>query len=219
MNFSFRKRKQNQCQAAKETPYLSNSPQAAESNKKAAKIVNEQGYPLTWTKAGQQVQLVGMRHCKIQRLLNKELVLGDVLKVLNVRPSGSIMVAVGDAQLCIGSSLAQDLLVTELPTSAVEATSQTSLNELAVGEVGKVVSYTQAAQGYKGRLLSMGLTPSTEFTVTRVAPLADPIAIRVRGFHLSLRRQEAVGVIVERLNVAKQPPCGDHTTGGDNTVD
>lgn len=117
------------------------------------------------------------------------------------------MVAVGDARLCIGSSLAQDLLVTELPTSDVEeaimlATSKTSLNELAVGEVGKVVSYTQAARGYKGRLLSMGLTPGTEFTVTRVAPLADPIAITVRGFHLSLRRQEALGVMVERIDRA-----------------
>jgi ferrous iron transport protein A len=46
----------------------------------------------------------------------------------------------------------------------------------------------------------MGLTPGTEFTVIRVAPLGDPVEIRVRGFHLSLRKQEADTLIVEEID-------------------
>jgi ferrous iron transport protein A len=49
------------------------------------------------------------------------------------------------------------------------------------------------------RLMMMGLTPGTTFTVVRVAPLGDPIEIKLRGFNLSLRREEALGLWVTRL--------------------
>lgn len=49
------------------------------------------------------------------------------------------------------------------------------------------------------RLMMMGLTPGTSFTVVRVAPLGDPIEIKVRGFNLSLRREEASGLWVTLL--------------------
>lgn len=44
-----------------------------------------------------------------------------------------------------------------------------------------------------------GLTPGTEFTVTRYAPLGDPIEILVRGFKLSLRKDEAKTLFVEEV--------------------
>ena len=49
------------------------------------------------------------------------------------------------------------------------------------------------------RLMMMGLIPGTSFTVVRVAPLGDPIEIKVRGFNLSLRREEALGLWVTIL--------------------
>jgi ferrous iron transport protein A len=49
------------------------------------------------------------------------------------------------------------------------------------------------------RLMMMGLIPGTSFTVVRVAPLGDPIEIKVRGFNLSLRREEALGLWVTLL--------------------
>lgn len=45
----------------------------------------------------------------------------------------------------------------------------------------------------------MGLTKGTDLTVNRVAPLGDPIEITVRGFHLSLRRDEAVALLVKEV--------------------
>ena len=43
----------------------------------------------------------------------------------------------------------------------------------------------------------MGLTPGVRFDVTRVAPMGDPVEIRVRGYRLSLRRDEADALTVE----------------------
>ena len=47
------------------------------------------------------------------------------------------------------------------------------------------------------RILDMGVVPSTAVTVERVAPLGDPIEIKVKGYHLSLRKEEAAHVYVE----------------------
>jgi ferrous iron transport protein A len=73
------------------------------------------------------------------------------------------------------------------------------LGDLAVGSTGKVIGYEKTARAYKGKLLAMGLTPGTEFTVTRYAPLGDPIEILVRGFKLSLRKDEAKTLFVEEV--------------------
>ena len=73
-----------------------------------------------------------------------------------------------------------------------------SLRDLEVGEKCKVVGYTKGSMSYRGKLLAMGLTKGTEFTVERVAPLGDPVEINVRGFALSLRKDEAAAVLVEK---------------------
>jgi ferrous iron transport protein A len=73
-----------------------------------------------------------------------------------------------------------------------------TLRDLAVGEAGTVVGFTDRASGYRRRLLSMGLTPGATLEVTRCAPMGDPIEVRVRGFSLSLRREEAATLRVER---------------------
>ena len=75
---------------------------------------------------------------------------------------------------------------------------RTSLRDLEVGEKCKVVGYKKGFTSYRGKLLAMGLTKGTEFTVERVAPLGDPVEINVRGFALSLRKDEAAAVIVEK---------------------
>ncbi|MBR8832907.1 MAG: ferrous iron transport protein A [Stigonema ocellatum SAG 48.90 = DSM 106950] len=70
------------------------------------------------------------------------------------------------------------------------------LRDLAVGCTGQVVGYQTNARSYKAKLLAMGLTPGTEFTVIRRAPLGDPIEIQIRGFKLSLRKDEADALFV-----------------------
>lgn len=46
------------------------------------------------------------------------------------------------------------------------------------------------------RLIEMGLTPGTRVTVTKRAPLGDPIEIRLRGYELTLRADDAEKILV-----------------------
>lgn len=71
------------------------------------------------------------------------------------------------------------------------------LGELNPGARGRITGLGQGDRGFRKKLLAMGLTAGTEFDVVRVAPLGDPVEIRVRGFSLSLRRGEAAIVQVE----------------------
>lgn len=71
------------------------------------------------------------------------------------------------------------------------------LREMPVGAKGRVVRFAKAHKFYRRKLLAMGLTPGTEFQVSRLAPLGDPVEITVRGFALSLRKDEAEALIVE----------------------
>ncbi|MGF1639784.1 MAG: ferrous iron transport protein A [Rhodospirillales bacterium] len=72
------------------------------------------------------------------------------------------------------------------------------LSDLKVGEAAEVVGFGAGNPGYRARLMAMGLTPGTRFTLKRMAPLGDPVEIEVRGFALSLRKVEAEAVRVQR---------------------
>ncbi len=74
----------------------------------------------------------------------------------------------------------------------------TVLSSLTIGQRGRVAGFTIPAE-QRQRLLEMGLTIGAECEVVRFAPLGDPMEIKVRGYHLSLRKSEAAGVQVERL--------------------
>ena len=67
-----------------------------------------------------------------------------------------------------------------------------------VGQRGRVTGFDLPAEP-RQRLLEMGLTTGTTFEVVRFAPLGDPIDIKVRGYHLSLRKHEAAGVKAARI--------------------
>lgn len=47
------------------------------------------------------------------------------------------------------------------------------------------------------RLLDMGLIPKTTVTMQKVAPMGDPIEIRVRGYELTIRKDDAVNIVLE----------------------
>ncbi|ENO88634.1 FeoA family protein [Thauera linaloolentis] len=73
------------------------------------------------------------------------------------------------------------------------------LKQLAVGDRAKVCGFADTGGPYRRKLLSMGLTPGAELLVMRVAPMGDPVEIRVRGFALTLRKGEADALTVEKL--------------------
>lgn len=78
-----------------------------------------------------------------------------------------------------------------------------TLADLRVGDRVKILGFNPAhSMGtYQQRLLAMGLVPETEFVVIRIAPLGDPIEIRVHNFSLCVRKREGAILRLERLEV------------------
>lgn len=72
--------------------------------------------------------------------------------------------------------------------------------DLVPGDVARVCGFHAGHREYRSRLLAMGLTPRTEFKVIRVAPFGDPIQLQVRHFQLSLRKEEAQLLRIERVS-------------------
>jgi len=72
-----------------------------------------------------------------------------------------------------------------------------TLADLAVGKNGRVKGYAKGNKEYRKKLLAMGLIKGTDFRVNRVAPMGDPVEIDLRGFNLTLRKDEAAALLVE----------------------
>jgi len=70
------------------------------------------------------------------------------------------------------------------------------LTSLALGAAA-TVRQINLQPNQRGRLLEMGLLVGTPVQLVRFAPLGDPVEIKVRGYHLTLRRQDAEQIMVQ----------------------
>ena len=71
-----------------------------------------------------------------------------------------------------------------------------TLREVAVGQTVKVMKLTGEGP-VKRRIMDMGITKGVEIYVRKVAPLGDPVEVTVRGYELSLRKEDAQMIEVE----------------------
>ncbi|WP_455719249.1 FeoA family protein [Agathobacter sp.] len=71
-----------------------------------------------------------------------------------------------------------------------------TLKEAKVGETVKVVKLTGEG-AVKRRIMDMGITKGVEVYIRKVAPLGDPVEVTVRGYELSLRKDDASMIEVE----------------------
>jgi ferrous iron transport protein A len=76
------------------------------------------------------------------------------------------------------------------------------LSELQVGAQALVREFPKQGSAFL-RLREMGLMPGTPVTLVRIAPLGDPIEVKVRGYNLTLRKSEADHILVETTATAK----------------
>ena len=73
-----------------------------------------------------------------------------------------------------------------------------TLNDMKICQ-SAVVTAVGGEGALRRRLLDMGITPRTALMVRKMAPLGDPIEIRIRGYELTLRKADCAMVEVERL--------------------
>ena len=73
-----------------------------------------------------------------------------------------------------------------------------TLADMVVGGRAKVAK-VHGQPALRHRLLEMGMTPGCRVRLVRVAPLGDPLDFELRGYHLSLRRDEARNVAIDEM--------------------
>ncbi len=81
--------------------------------------------------------------------------------------------------------------------AVTDSNRQTTLAEMKPKDKGVVLRINKRSTVTK-RLAEMGIGKGAVITVERIAPLGDPIDVKVRGYHLSLRKEEAVNIIVRQ---------------------
>lgn len=71
-----------------------------------------------------------------------------------------------------------------------------SVSELSLGESARVTDI-RVHDSVSQRLMTLGLLPGMTIRLVQLAPLGDPIAVEFNGQRISLRRQEAAGILVD----------------------
>ncbi|WP_331489640.1 ferrous iron transport protein A [Tepidibacter hydrothermalis] len=71
-----------------------------------------------------------------------------------------------------------------------------TLKDLAPGASGKVMM-VKGKGAIKRRFMDMGVIKGTEINVEKVAPLGDPIEVKIKGYSLTLRKEDAQNIVIE----------------------
>lgn len=72
------------------------------------------------------------------------------------------------------------------------------LNELKVGQ-SAIIKNVNGTGALRHRLLELGVTPKATIMIVKMAPLGDPIEIKIRGYELTIRKEEAKLIEVSEI--------------------
>ncbi len=79
-----------------------------------------------------------------------------------------------------------------------------TLDKLEVGMDAIIKSVACVEVSLRKHILDMGLTPGTEVTLVKVAPMGDPLELRVRGYELTLRKDDAARIELTDIHDAHE---------------
>ena len=115
--------------------------------------------------------------------------------VTKTADQGTVICQVGRTQVVLSAEIASQIFMQAV---AIPLSSETTLDKLKTGQKARVVRFLADDQGVM-LLQEMGITHHEILELVRVAPLGDPMEIRIRGYELSLRREQARQISVEIL--------------------
>jgi len=93
-----------------------------------------------------------------------------------------------------------------------------TMADLKAGEYAEITGYTLGNAAYRAKLLALGLTHGVQFKIVNVAPLGDPFEIAVRGYHLSLRKDEVGAIKVRKLEMREILASAAAAESSDSTI-
>lgn len=167
--------------------------------------------PLSRTKQGEFLVIKGFEGGKKaqMRLSSMGLRVRDTIEVISTQAGGQLVIALGDNRFVIGQGLAEKVMVERapdrLPTSCPEPVgaggfqtdgSVIPLSRMKEGQEGVIVRVGGETR-LRRRILEMGINRGTTIYVEKYAPLKDPIELIVKGYHVSMRVEEAAHISVE----------------------
>ena len=92
-----------------------------------------------------------------------------------------------------------------------------TLNDLKIGQIG-IITAVGGEGALRLRLLDMGLIPKTRVRVQKVAPMGDPIQIQIRGYELTIRREDAQREPAQEGHRRHETQHGDEGAAADRAV-
>jgi DtxR family Mn-dependent transcriptional regulator len=132
-------------------------------------------------------------------LLADGLVLGSRLDVVE-RAGNAVRVRARGREWSIAGVVARNVTVRLLPKGESADEPVETLVDLRAGEVGRVLDISPACQGsQRRRLLDLGVVSGTEIEAELVSLAGDPVAYRIRGALIALRREHADWIRIERV--------------------
>ena len=169
--------------------------------------------PLYKAKPGEKVivkELEAGKNMQL-RISSMGLKIGDLVEVVSNGFGGQVVIAVGENRLVIGTGMAQKIWVQSqelrqslgAPGKELGGTQSMDLSQMKAGQEGTIVRVSGATQ-LRRRLLEMGINRGTTIYVEKYAPLRDPLELVVKGYHISLRIEEAANILVENVIFKKR---------------
>lgn len=79
---------------------------------------------------------------------------------------------------------------------------ETTLDKLKIGQDATIKEINCENKALRRHILDMGLTPGVEVTLIKTAPLGNPLEIRLRGYELTLRKEDASNIVIENIHKA-----------------
>jgi len=158
--------------------------------------------PLVMASPSERVCIVGFRGGKgmERRLTSMGLNQGAEVEVIKSSGPGPLIVASRESRIALGFGMAKKVLVTtidSLESGGVRHGLQ-RLDELKTGERA-IIERVQGMGRFRHRLMEMGFVSGAEIVVEKCAPLKDPIEYVLKGYHVSLRHEEAEKILVRKL--------------------
>ena len=143
------------------------------------------------------------------RISSMGLKIGDLIEIVSSGFGGQVVIATGENRMVLGKGMAEKIMV-QLFDPAVEKSHDTDenikdlhqetllLSQMKSGQEG-IVRKVSGEGVLRRRLLEMGINRGAAIYVEKYAPLKDPIEIVVKGYHMSLRVEEASNIMVENV--------------------
>ena len=148
------------------------------------------------------------------RISSMGLKIGDTIEIVSAGFGGQMVIATRENRLVLGAGMAEKIRVQpfdQIKTSSQDRNKESRdiiespllLSQMKTGQEG-IIRKVSGESTLRRRLLEMGINRGSAIYVEKYAPLKDPIELVIKGYHISLRVDEAANIIVENVKFKKR---------------